>query len=214
MLPEPYSKKLDEAIGSQKPGASLLTVYFGFKNGLTKLGHNHYSTFVFDSSIRKQSDIVRNNMGEYSSRSYTFIDYGQIGSDLAPRGKSVGAVCCIDYLNDWEVPGEGQYKERKEAVAKVFIARLERLIPGITDAIEYYEVGTPRTIKRYTLNPGGAVYGFAQTPGKPVIDTSGIFENLHFASAWGKTGGGFSGAIYSGYLCAYNILRKNKTKNQ
>jgi hypothetical protein len=52
------------------------------------------------------------------------------------------------------------------------------------------------------------VYGFAQTPGKEQIETSDIIGNLHFASAWGKTGGGFSGAIYSGFLCAYNILRK------
>jgi all-trans-retinol 13,14-reductase len=52
------------------------------------------------------------------------------------------------------------------------------------------------------------VYGFAQTTRKPVIEPSKISENLHFASAWGKTGGGFSGAIYSGFLCAYNILRK------
>jgi hypothetical protein len=28
-------------------------------------------------------------------------------------------------------------------------------------------VGTPLTVNRYTLNPAGAVYGFAQNPGKP-----------------------------------------------
>jgi len=208
LLPGVYGERLMKGIQNQKPGASLLTVYFGFKNSLKNLGHNHYSTFVFDSSIKIQSDILRNNMEDYSSRSYTFVDYGQIDSALAPHGKSVGAICCIDYLKDWESLNKEQYKNRKEEVAKIFIKRLEKLIPGISDEIEYYEVGTPRTIKRYTLNPGGAVYGFAQTPGKPAAETTGIFENLHFASAWGKTGGGFSGAIYCGYLCAYNILRK------
>ncbi len=64
-----------------------------------------------------------------------------------------------------------------------------------------------------TLNPGGAVYGFAQTPARRIIDPNSILPNLHFASAWGKTGGGFSGAIYGGYLCAYNILRR-KTGNR
>jgi all-trans-retinol 13,14-reductase len=208
LLPGEYGKKLGKGIQDQKTGASLLTVYFGFKNYLREIGHNHYSTFVFDSSIRTQADILRNNNGDFSYRSYTFIDYGQIESALALKGKSVGAICCIDYLKDWEHLDEKQYKYRKEEVARIFITRLEKLIPGITGEIEYYEVGTPRTIKRYTLNPGGAVYGFAQIPGKPAIEASGIFGNLHFASAWGKTGGGFSGAIYSGYLCAYNILRK------
>jgi all-trans-retinol 13,14-reductase len=93
-------------------------------------------------------------------------------------------------------------------VASVFTERLGKLIPGIKDVIEYCEVGTPSTLKRYTLNTGGAVYGFAQTPSRKVIDTSVLPDNLHFASAWGKTGGGFSGAIYGGYLCALAILRR------
>jgi all-trans-retinol 13,14-reductase len=208
LLPEEFGKKLLAAIGIQKPGASLLTIYFGFRNSLRKIGHNFYSTFLFDGSIKTQADIPENNRGDFSKRSFTFIDYGQIDSDLAPDGKCVGAICCIDYLTDWENLTDIQYESKKEEVADIFIGRLEKLIPGITDTIEFYEVATSATIKRYTLNPGGAVYGFAQTPGKTVIDTSYVFNNLHFASAWGKTGGGFSGAIYSGFLCAYNILRK------
>jgi phytoene dehydrogenase-like protein len=164
--------------------------------------------FVFDSSVITQSDILKNNQGNFQNRSFTFIDYGRIDSGLAPSGKSVGAICCIDYLKDWENLSAEEYKLKKEMLAGIFIKRLEDLIPGITGEIEYYEVGTSATINRYTMNPEGAVYGFAQTPGKPVVDTSELFENLHFASAWGKTGGGFSGAIYSGFLCAYNILRK------
>ena len=31
-------------------------------------------------------------------------------------------------------------------------------------------------------------------------------ENLYFASAWTFPGGGFGGAIFSGYLCAIGIL--------
>ena len=65
---------------------------------------------------------------------------------------------------------------------------------------------------RYTLNPEGAVYGFAQTPSRKAFDITKLPDNLHFASAWGRTGGGFSGAIYGGYLCAINIMRK-KTGN-
>jgi Phytoene dehydrogenase and related proteins len=208
LLPEKPGAILKKETSKQKPGASLLTIYFGFKSPLNKLGNLHYSTFVFDSSIKTQADILKNNQGNFQNRSFTFIDYGRIDSGLAPSGKSVGALCCIDYLKDWENLSDEEYKSKKEMVAGIFIKRLENLIPGITGEIEYYEVGTSATINRYTMNPKGAVYGFAQTPGKPSVDTSEIFGNLHFASAWGKTGGGFSGAIYSGFLCAYNILRK------
>jgi all-trans-retinol 13,14-reductase len=208
LLPPEYGSKLKNEISNLKPGASLLTIYFGFRNNLKKIGSNHYSTFVFDSSIKTQADILKNNMGDFKNRSFTFIDYGQIDSGLASGGKSVGAICCIDYLSEWENLPVELYNDKKEEVAQSFIARLEHLLPGISSEIEYYEVGTSATVKRYTLNPAGAVYGFAQTPERLALDISGIINNLHFASAWTKTGGGFSGAIYSGFLCAYNILRK------
>jgi phytoene dehydrogenase-like protein len=211
MLPLESGVMLKNEIKNQKPGASLLSIYFGFKNSLKSIGNNHYSTFVFDDSIMTQADILKNNQGDFNRRSFTFIDYSQIDSGLAPEGKSVGALCCIDYLTEWEHLSDEDYKIKKEEVAKTFIRRLEKLIPGISGEIEYYEVGTSATIKRYTLNPGGAVYGFAQIPFKPVIKSSNISDNLHFASAWGKTGGGFSGAIYCGFLCAYDILRKKNT---
>jgi len=211
MLPLPYRAKLAEEITGQKTGASLLTIYLGFKRSPASIGNLHYSTFVFDSSIKNQADILKNNKGDFTRRSYTFIDYGQIDSGLAPEGKSVGAICCVDYLNDWENLLKEEYRLKKESVARIFIGRLGELIPGIAEQIEYYEVGTSHTIKRYTLNPDGAVYGFAQVPDKPLIDLSAMPGNLNFASAWGKTGGGFSGAIYSGYLSACNILRKKRS---
>jgi phytoene dehydrogenase-like protein len=207
-LPKDTKEKLKLEIGKQKIGASLLTIYFGFKRNLKHIGNKYYSTFVYDDSISNQKDIVTNNRGPFGKRSFTFIDYGRIDSGLSTSEKSVGAICCIDYLADWENLSKDVYKKKKEEVAKIFIDRLEKILPGITSEIELYEVGTSATVKRYTLNPGGAVYGFAQNPSRPTIETSVIPENLHFASAWGKTGGGFSGAIYGGYLCAYNLLRK------
>ena len=208
ILPEEYGDKLKNAIKDQELGASLLTLYLGFKKPVKELGYKYYSTFVYDDALKSPKDILKNNRDDFTERNFTFIDYGQVDSGLAPAGKSVGTLCCIDYLKDWEGLERKAYLTKKERVATVLIERLEKLIPGAGNNIEYYEVGTPYTCQRYTLNPGGAVYGFAQTPSRKVIDISQLPDNLHFASAWGKTGGGFSGAIYGGYLCAMGILRK------
>lgn len=208
LMTDEAASKIRNETDKQITGASLLTIYFGFKHSLKTLGHNHYSTFVFDGSVKSQADIVRNNCSDFRTRSFTFVDYGQIDSGLAPAGKSVGAICCIDYLKDWETLPREEYLKKKELTAKIFIERLGILIPGIASEIEYYEAATPLSIKRYTLNTGGAVYGFAQTPDKPSVNLAGLFDNLHIASAWGRTGGGFSGVICGGYLCAVNILRK------
>ncbi|MGB8490805.1 MAG: NAD(P)/FAD-dependent oxidoreductase [Bacteroidales bacterium] len=210
LLPENYGNALTNELKAQKTGASLLTIYLGFNKPLRDLGYNYYSASVFDKSIVSQRDIAGNNSGDYRSRSFIFADYSQVDSRLAPAGKGVGAICCIDYLKDWEDLERKEYAAKKERVAAIFIKKLEELIPGAGGIIESYEVGTPSTLRRYTLNPGGAVYGFAQLPSRQTIDTSILPDNLHFASAWGKTGGGFSGAIYSGYFCAVNILRKTQ----
>jgi phytoene dehydrogenase-like protein len=208
LLPESNKVTLKKAISKLRPGASLLSIYFGFRHNLKTIGNNHYSAFFFDNSIKSPSGIFTNNKADFKNRSFTFVDYGQVDSRLAPEGKSVGAVCCIDYCSGWDKLTKAEYTAKKREVANIFISRLEKHIPGITGEIEYYEVGTPLTVRRYTLNPEGAVYGFARLPGIPPADTTGLPDNLHFASAWGKTGGGFSGVIYSGYLCALNILRK------
>jgi hypothetical protein len=91
LLPEEHGEKLKIEIGSQKPGASLLTIYFGFRSLLNKIGHHNYSTFVFDGSVKTQKDILKNNKGDFQNRCFTFIDYGQIDSGLASEGRSVGA---------------------------------------------------------------------------------------------------------------------------
>jgi len=208
ILPEQAGAELRNAYAGLRPGASLFSLYLGFNRPVSALGNRYYSTFVYDESVKTQADILKNNRDDFSRRSFTFVDYGQIDSGLAPAGKSVGGVCCVDYLADWEKLEKKEYEARKEHAAQAFIDRLDKIIPGFRGIVDYYEVGTPMTIKRYTLNPGGAVYGFAQTPARKQVDTLKSVENLHFASAWGKTGGGFSGAICGGYLCAINVLRK------
>jgi phytoene dehydrogenase-like protein len=120
----------------------------------------------------------------------------------------------MDYTSSWEKLGPEEYKAEKERVARVFIERMEKIIPGIKDIIEYYEVGTATTVKRYTLNSGGATHGFVHTPSRKGKDYLKSINNLYIASAWGKTGGGFSGVIYGGYLCALSIIRKKPGTNR
>jgi phytoene dehydrogenase-like protein len=63
-------------------------------------------------------------------------------------------------------------------------------------------------VERFTLNPRGAVYGFAQHPNRSLGYLSSLPENVYIASAWGKIGGGFSGAMVGGYMTAMDLLRK------
>jgi phytoene dehydrogenase-like protein len=210
LLPAKASRRLRSQIKNLEIACSILSIYLGFNKPVSELGNRHYSTCIVHDAIHCQADLAKSLRGDLRNRPFIFVDYSQIDSGLAPSGKSLGIIAAVDYISEWENLSSGEYKAKKEEAAKIFIERLDKVVPGSKDAIDYYEVGTPKTIKRYTLNPKGSAYGFAQLPsqaGMKRVKHKSPVENLYFASAWTMPGGGFSGAIIGGYFCAEEILR-------
>ena len=203
LLEEPHSTSLKEKTSSYEEACSLLSIYIGVNADLSDVGVKYYSTVFPGEDIKELKDVYPNYRGDWSKRGFVFVDYSKIDAKLAPIGKNVAVICAADYLQDWEGLSEDDYKSKKEEVAEVLLQRMENRFPGIRDCFEYLEVGTPRTIKEYTLNPKGSVYGFAQTPeqvGFKRFRDNFLIPNLYFASAWAFPGGGFSGAIAGGFL--------------
>ncbi len=213
MLEEPYANSLKNKIAPYENACSLLCIYLGFKSDLTSVGVNHYSTCMMGEDVKSLKDMLPNNQGDWSKRSFVFVDYAKVDAQLAPPGKTVGAICSVDYLKDWKDLSKDAYNSKKEKVAEVLLQRLENQFPGIREKIEYFEVSTPKTIQRFTLNPNGAVYGFAQTPkqsGFNRLRDNFLIPNLYFASAWAFPGGGFTGAILGGFLSALRMNEDEK----
>ena len=208
MLEEPHSTSLTEMTSSYEEACSLLSIYIGVNRDLSDVGVKYYSTVCPGEDVKELKDMYPNHRGDWSKRGFVFVDYSKIDAKLAPEGKNVAVICAADYLSDWEGLSEEDYRSKKEKVAETLLQRLENRFPGIGDCIEYYEVGTPKTIQRYTLNPKGSVYGFAQTPqqsGFKRFRDNFLIPNLYFASAWAFPGGGFSGAIIGGFLAALKM---------
>ncbi len=211
ILPEEHSLLIKNRISKMEVACSLLSVYIGFRSELKHKGSNHYSTIVFDGNVASLIHMKQNFKGSHKTKNFVFVDFSRIDSELAPEGKSAGVICAVDYLGDWDKLDNEEYRQKKNEVAEIYISRLDELIPGIKEEIEYYEVSTPRTIKRFTLNPEGSVYGFAQTPkqtGLYRFQSRSHLNNLYYASAWANPGGGFTGAILSGWFCAGEVLKK------
>ncbi|MFX1423671.1 MAG: phytoene desaturase family protein [Promethearchaeota archaeon] len=195
-------------VNSLEIACSLLCVFLAFSQPPSSIGNKNYSTFIYDKNLTLKdiSSIQRSN--DYSKKGFVFVDYSIIDSNLTKEGY-VGVITTTDYLEHWENLCEDEYQVKKNLVQNVLIERLEKTFPGIREIIIYTEVATPKTIKRYTSNPG-SVYGFAQTieqagPRIRAIRKPPI-NNLFFASAWSGVGG-FSGAIHAGYTCALKILK-------
>jgi phytoene dehydrogenase-like protein len=210
MLDEPHSTSLTQQISSKTISCSLLSLYLGFKTDVEKFGVKHYSNFIQGNDVKTLKDVHPNQLGDWSKRSFIFVDYGKIDTQLAPSPKSVGSICAVDYLKNWEGLSKEDYKAKKEEVAQVLLQRLEKQFPGIRESIEYYEVATPKTIQRYTLNPKGTAYGFMQSKdqtGTKRFRNNFLISNLYFASAWAFPGGGFEGTIMGGFLAALQMNR-------
>jgi all-trans-retinol 13,14-reductase len=213
MLDEKNEALLNKKIGNFTNSPSILTLYLGFSCNLSEVGNENYSTFIMDEHLKSTKDLKKYIHEDISKRNIVFVDYGRIDSGLAPEGKSVGAVCALDNSSDWNDLSKDEYKAKKEEYTKIIISRLEKLYPGIGNKIEYSELSTAKTVERYTLNPGGSIYGFAQTPkqaGPLRLQPKEAVKNLYFASVWTLPGGGFTGAILAGYNCANVVLKKLK----
>lgn len=212
LLEEPYSSYLNQKISSCTDSCSLFSIYLGFKTNLEAFGVKYYSNYIQGDDVKTLKDVHPNQLGDWSKRSFIFVDYNKVDAQLAPPGKSAGSVCGVDYLENWEGLSEEDYKAKKEEVARVVLQRLEKQFPGIRESIEYYEVATPKTMKRFTSNPSGSVYGYAQTKeqtGNKRFRNNFLIPNLYFASAWAFPGGGFEGSIMTGFLAALQMNQDN-----
>jgi phytoene dehydrogenase-like protein len=210
MLDEPHATSLRKRIADKTNACSLLNIYLGFKSDVSTYGVSHYSNVIKGDDVKALKDIYPNNTGDWSKRSFVFVDYNKVDSQLAPPGKSVGVICCADYLKDWDGLSKEDYKAKKEEVAQILLGRLDKQFPGIRENIEYYEVATSKTIKRFTSNTAGSVYGFAQTKGQSATNrlrNNFLIPNLYFASAWAFPGGGFEGSMMAGFLAALQMNR-------
>jgi len=210
MLDEPHATSLRQQIADKTNACSLLNIYLGFNSDLEAYGVKHYSNSFKGVDVKTLKDIHPNNTGDWSKRSFIFVDYNKIDAQLAPSGKSVGVICCADYLKDWDGLSKEDYEAKKEEVAQILLGRLDKQFPEIKESIEYYEVATSKTIKRFTSNTAGSVYGFKQSKeqsGTKRLRNNFLIRNLYFASAWAFPGGGFEGSIMSGFLAALQMNR-------
>ena len=212
LLDEPYASKLSQMIGTHPDSTSLLCMYLAFNQKVDQFGVKYYSNFIQGEDVKTLRDVHPNQLGDWNKRSFIFVDYEKVDAGLAPADKAAGVICAVDYLKQWEKLNDEAYKAKKEEVAQILLGRLEEKFPGIRETIVYYEVSTPKTIKRYTANPSGAVYGFAQTlelTGSKRFRNNFLIPNLYFASAWAFPGGGFEGSLTGGFLAA---LQMNQDK--
>lgn len=212
MLPEKFQEPKTKNL---KIACALHTIYIIFKEKPAKLFPNMaYSTFYLkedelNAPLSRVVSTLRDT--KISERPAVFVDYSTIDAGLVPEGdlRGFGVLCGTSRLEEWESLTKDEYKAKKEELAEGAFKKMEELYPGFRENIEYYEVSTPKTVQRYLKTPNGTAYGYRQIGyifGRKTPRTASQIKNLVFTGAWAFPGGGFTGAIISGYYAAIDIL--------
>jgi all-trans-retinol 13,14-reductase len=197
---------------------SCFQVFLGLKMDLVgKLGISDSEIFIettYDPEAAYrgavQADVENGGVG--------ITLYDNIYRGYSPEGKNTINLLTLQGYGPWEkfeadylAGRKGEYRKAKERMARALIERAEKtLLPGLSDAIEVMEAGTPLTNLRYTRNPRGAIYGWDQTvnnSGSSRVGHSTPVKNLYLAGAWSRPGHGYGAVIPSGLECFAEIVK-------
>lgn len=116
---------------------------------------------------------------------------------FAPPGKT--AVTCLlltrnfAYWADLRQRDIHRYRDEKNRLAEAVTVVLEKIVPGVRQAIEVIDVSTPATVARYTGNWQGTMEGWLVRPGEgfmPFRNTLPGLRQFMMVGQWVMPGGG------------------------
>lgn len=188
--------------------ASIIQAYIGVKGTPEEIGFTDAEYFV-NSTYDPDEDFKRMLKGDYSSGTCVMANNTPVNPGDTPPGRSIIEIAILSDGKSWFDLSKEEYKKKKADVTELLVDRFSEIIPDIRERIEVIEVGTPRTMERYSANPYGAVFGYASTPTghsifRPKPNTP--VPGLYLASAWTFPGPGFGGTIAGGVNTARIIL--------
>ncbi|MBF2058286.1 MAG: carotene isomerase [Cyanobacterium sp. T60_A2020_053] len=127
---------------------------------------------------------------------------------LAPSGYHIMHVFTPSYMDYWQDLSPQQYEYKKEEGAGRIIERLEKYFPGLDAGLDYMEIGTPRTHRRFLGRQNGT---YGPIPSRklrgllamPFNRTS--IKNLYCVGDSTFPGQGLNAVAFSGFSCAHRI---------
>ncbi|GET41812.1 carotenoid isomerase [Microseira wollei] len=127
---------------------------------------------------------------------------------LAPEGYHILHVFTPSWVEDWQGMSPDKYEEKKEDEAGRIIERLETIFPGLDAGLDYMEVGTPRTHRRYLGRVDGS---YGPIPRRKLMGLLGMPFNrtsipgLYCVGDSTFPGQGLNAVAFSGFACAHRI---------
>jgi prolycopene isomerase len=127
---------------------------------------------------------------------------------LAPEGHHIIHAFTPSWMNDWQELTPSEYTAKKEERAGAMLDRLERIFPGLDAGLDYMEIGTPRTHRRFLGRADGS-YGPIPRRKLPGLLTMPFnrtaVSDLYCVGDSTFPGQGLNAVAFSGFACAHRI---------
>jgi all-trans-retinol 13,14-reductase len=197
---------------------SSFQIFLGLKKDLVgQVGITDTEIF-YETGYDMEAAYQASLKADAENGSFGLTLYDNLYKGYSPEGKNILNIITLHGYDHWQKyeadyfkGNKKEYRAEKERIGDILIDQVEKtLLPGLRDAIEVREIGTPLTNVRYTGNYRGAIYGWDQTldnSGQSRLPHTTPIENLYLSGAWTSPGGGYGGVIWSGLECFGEIMQ-------
>ncbi|MBD2529084.1 carotene isomerase [Nostoc flagelliforme FACHB-838] len=128
--------------------------------------------------------------------------------DLAPNGYHIIHAFTPHWIDDWQKLSPSEYEAKKEEAAWRIIDRLEKIFPGLNAALDYLEVGTPRTHRRFLGREDGTYGPIPRRKLRGLLSmpfNRTAIPGLYCVGDSTFPGQGLNAVAFSGFACAHRI---------
>lgn len=195
--PEAKPKSEERWEGRYRKSPSFLSVHLGVQADLLPEGTECHHIILEDWAKLEDSE------GTIFVSIPTLLD-----PTLAPPDRHIIHTFTPSYIEEWENLSPDAYKAKKEKAAQGLIDRLEVIFPGLNQKLEYKEIGSPRTHRRF-LNRQDGTYGPIPRNkpwgllGMPFNRTA--VPGLYCVGDSTFPGQGLNAVAFSGFACAHRV---------
>ncbi|PWK07432.1 phytoene desaturase family protein [Tumebacillus permanentifrigoris] len=205
-FPSRYIKKISKLAVA----FSAFEVFIGTDLPLEEMGLAHETFLYTDYNYEKLYD-NHHNLKELGAEGVCMLAISipsLVDPSLAPEGKKTIALTTFAPYDIGE-----PWADAKPKFEQALIKLAEKVIPGLSEHLDFVESGTPLTMERFTNNSFGSIYGWNQNMeqmiSRPQHETP--IKGLHVAGHWTDPGGGVVSVLLSGYKLSQKILTKEQS---
>ena len=127
---------------------------------------------------------------------------------LAPAGHHIIHTFTPSWVEEWQGLSPAEYTQHKEAAAEKLIDRLEQIFPGLNQGLDFMEIGTPRSHRRFLGREDGT---YGPIPRQKLWGLLGMPFNrtavpgLYCVGDSTFPGQGLNAVAFSGFACAHRV---------